>query len=69
MRLSCTFCTINLIILAIFGGIYAFSGFDALTFLCLGNPVAVRCVLAADFVCALFAVYYMLVLKPFKGLK
>lgn len=69
MRLSCIICTLNLITLAIFGGVYAFWGFDLLSFLCLGNATIVRCVLAIDFVSALFALYALIVFKPYRGLK
>lgn len=69
MRLTCIICTVNLIILGICGGIYAFFGFNLLLFLSFNSITAMRCVLAVDFVSALFAVYYLWVLKPFKGLK
>ena len=69
MRLTCTICTIHLIILGICGGVYAFSGFNLLLFTCFNNITAMRCLLAVDFVSALFVIYAMLVFKPFKGLK
>ena len=69
MRLSCTLCAFNLITLGIVGGVYAFFGFDLLSFLCFGNITAVKITLAVDFVSALFLLYAVLVLKPFKGLK
>lgn len=69
MRLSCTVCLLNLIFLGLLGGVYAFSGFDLLTFLCFGNLTAVRCVLAICGVSSLFSLYALLMFKPFKGLK
>lgn len=69
MRLSCNLCLIILIFLAICGGIYAFSGFDLLLFLCFYNTTLCRSLLAIGLVSALFTVYAMLVFKPFKGLK
>lgn len=69
MRLSCLICAINLIILGIFGGVYAFSGFNLLQFLCFNNLTAMRVTLAIDFVSALFLLYAVIVFKPFKGLK
>ena len=58
-----------LIILAIFGGIYAFSGFNALLFLCLNNQMIYRSFLAVNSAAALFTIYSLIVFKPFKGLK
>ncbi len=69
MRLTCTICTIHLIILGICGGVYAFSGFNLLLFMCLNNLTAMRCLLAVDFISALFVIYALLIFKPFKGLK
>ncbi len=69
MRLTCTICTLNLIILGICGGVFAFTGFNLLHFLCFYNTTAMRCFLAVCSVSALFEVYVLLVLKPFKGLK
>ena len=58
-----------LVILAVFGGIYAFSGFNALYFLCMKNDMIYRSFLAVNAVAALFTVYSLIVFKPFKGLK
>ncbi len=58
-----------LVTLAIFGGIYAFTGFNALYFLCLKNDMIYRSFLAVNTVAALFTVYSLIVFKPFKGLK
>lgn len=69
MRLTCIICALNLIYLGICGGVYAFSGFRLLLFLCLNNATVMRCVLAVDFVSALFLIYALLVFRPFKGLK
>lgn len=69
MRLTCTICTLNLIILGICGGVFAFSGFNLLLFMCFYNVMAMRSFLAVGFVSALFIVYAMLVFKPYKGLK
>lgn len=69
MRLTCIICTLNLIILGICGGVFAFSGFNLLLFMCFYNLTAMRCFLAVGFVSALFNVYAMLVFKPYKGLK
>ena len=69
MRLTCIICMLNLIILGICGGVFAFTGFNLLYFLCFYNATAMRCFLAVCSVCALFAAYVLIVLKPFKGLK
>ena len=58
-----------LITLAIFGGIYAFSGFNALYFLCMKNDMVYRSYLAVNSVAALFTVYTLFTFKPFRGLK
>lgn len=62
-------CTVNLVILGIFGGVFAFTGFNLLQFVCFNNPVAMRTFLAICAVSALFDVYALLVFRPFKGLK
>lgn len=67
--MTCEICILNLIFLGICGGVFAFSGFNLLLFLCLNSTVALRCVLAVDFVSALFTVYALLAFRPFKGLK
>ena len=69
MRLTCIICTLNLIILGICGGVFAFSGFNLLFAMCFYNLTAMRCFLAVASVSALFEVYALLVFKPFKGLK
>lgn len=69
MRLTCIICTLNLIILGICGGVFAFSGFNLLPYLFFNNLTAMRCFLAICAVSALFEVYILLVLKPFRGLK
>ncbi len=45
------------------------SGFDLLSFLCFGNTTAVRITLAIDLVSALFMIYALLVLRPYRGYK
>ena len=69
MRLSCIACILNLVILGICGGVYAFAGFDLLSFLCFGNLTAVRVVLGIGFVSAIFCLYALLAFRPFRGLK
>ncbi|MDE7083647.1 MAG: hypothetical protein K2O81_00225 [Clostridia bacterium] len=69
MRLTCLICTLNLVILGICGGVFAFSGFNLLLFMCFYNVTAMRCFLAAAFVSALFVIYSLLIFKPYKGLK
>ncbi len=69
MRLTCILCTLNLIILALCGGVYAFTGFNLLLFLSFNSLTAMRSFLAICAVSALFEIYALLVLKPFKGLK
>ena len=54
MRLSATICLLNLVLLGICGGIYAFSGFNLLYFICFENMTAVRIVLGICFVSAIF---------------
>ncbi len=69
MKATCYLCVANLIILAICGGIFAFTGFDLIKFLSFGNTVIYRSFLANCAVSALFTVYSLIVFKPFKGLK
>lgn len=69
MKLTCYLCVSILVVSAICGGIYAFSGFNVLLFLCLNSSVAYRSFLAVNFVAALFTIYSLIVFKPFKGLK
>ncbi len=69
MRLSCLTCLIILITLGICGGVYAFSGFNLLYFLCFKIDFAYRSFLAVGFVAALYTVYASIAFKPFKGLK
>ena len=69
MRLSCIVCSAMLAFLAACGGVYALTGFDALRFVCFGSRAAARCAAAAGGACALFFVYALCVLKPFRGMK
>ena len=69
MRLSCIICSVILIILGICGGVYAIFGFDLLVFICFYNDLAARTLTALGGVAALFLIYALSVLKPYKGLK
>ena len=69
MKLTSYLCAVNLVILGICGGIYAFSGFDLLRFITFGSDTAYRIFLANCFVSAFFTIYSMIAFKPFKGLK
>ena len=69
MKLTCYLCVSMLIVLAVSGGIYAFTGFNALLFLCFNSLTAYRSVLAVTAVAALFTIYSLIVFKPFRGLK
>ena len=69
MKATCYACVANLIILGIFGGIFAFTGFDVIRFLSFGSETAHRIFYATCAVSALFTVYSLIVFKPFKGLK
>ena len=69
MKMTCYLCVSMLITLGICGGIYAFSGFNALYYLCLKKDVIYRSFLAVSFVASLFTVYALCTFKPFKGLK
>ena len=69
MRLSCNLCTLILVILGICGGVFAFSGFNLLLFLCFGNTYVFRAVLGISAVAALFILYALIIFKPYKGLK
>ncbi|MGN1103728.1 MAG: hypothetical protein ACI4QI_02515 [Candidatus Coproplasma sp.] len=69
MRLTCIYCTVNLILLALFGGVYAFTGYNLLLLFSFNNPIAMRTFLAICAVSALFEIYAMITFKPFKGLK
>lgn len=69
MKLTCILCSLLLAALGIFAGVYAFSGFNLLYFLCFSDGAVYRSFLAVCFVAALFEVYALIVFKPFKGLK
>ncbi|MCD7728366.1 MAG: hypothetical protein LUI60_00410 [Clostridia bacterium] len=69
MRLSAIVCNAILIFICLCGGVYAFSGFNLLAFLCLGNITAVRTVLACGFVAALFDIYALIAFRPYRGIK
>lgn len=69
MKFTCYLCVVNLVILGIFGGVYAFSGFNLLQFLSFGIPSLYRVYLAICGVSALFCIYALITFKPFKGLK
>ena len=69
MRISAAACAVNLIILGICGGVYAFSGFNLLLFLCFYSITADRAVLGICFVSALFMLYAFIAFRPFRGLK
>ena len=69
MKLTCYFCVANLVILGICGGVYAFSGFNLLLFLCFNLTNVYRSLLAVNACAALFTVYSLIAFKPFKGLK
>lgn len=69
MRLSCNLCIIILSFIAFCGGIYAFSGFNLLLFLCFYNAVIYRSILAIGLVAGLFTIYALITFRPFHGLK
>lgn len=57
MRSSVAVCLFILIVSAVFGGIYAFSGFNALYFVCFSSEAVYRSFLAVNFAAALFMLY------------
>lgn len=69
MRLSATVCLLDLIFLCLCGGVYAFTGFNLLKFICFGNITAVRVLLGTGFVSAVFCLYALIAFRPFRGLK
>jgi hypothetical protein len=69
MRLTCTICLINLIILGICSGVTALSGFNLLLFLCFGKVILTSVFGGICGASALFLFYAMIVLKPFERLK
>lgn len=66
MRLTFIICTVNLIILGICGGVFAFTGFNLLLFLSFGSVTAMRSYLAICSISALFLTYALIVLHPMK---
>lgn len=58
-----------LVFVGICGGVYAFTGFNLLMFVCFNSPRIFKSFLAVTGVAALFTVYSLIVFKPFKGLK
>ena len=69
MRMTSVLCVILLITLGICGGVYAFSGFNLLYFLCFKIEVVYRSFLGVCGIAALYTVYALLAFRPFKGLK
>ena len=69
MKFTCYLCVSLLVISAICGGVYAFSGFDVIRYLSFGSDTVYRSFLAVAAIAALFTIYSMIFFKPFKGLK
>ncbi|MCI9407905.1 MAG: hypothetical protein HFK06_06085 [Clostridia bacterium] len=69
MKFTCYLCVSLLVISAICGGVYAFSGFDVIKYLSFGSDSVYRSFLAVTAIAALFTIYSMIFFKPFKGLK
>lgn len=69
MKFTCYLCVSMLIFLGVCGGVYAFTGFNLLLFLCFGQAFIFRATLATASVAALYTVYALIAFKPFKGLK
>ena len=58
-----------LIALGICGGVYAFSGFNLLYFICFKSVTIYRSFLAVCSIASLFTIYALFTFRPFKGLK
>lgn len=69
MRMTSVLCVVLLVALGICGGVYAFSGFNLLYFLCFNTEYIYRSFLAVCGVAALYTVYALFAFKPFRGLK
>ena len=69
MKFTCYLCVAITVIFAICGGVFAFTGFNAIYFACFGNDTVYRSALAVYAVSALFNIYSLIAFKPFKGLK
>ena len=69
MKFTCVLCVAILIALGICGGVYAFSGFNLLFFLCFKTEVVYRSFLAVCSVAALYTIYALFAFRPFRGLK
>ena len=69
MKASAYICSFILIFIALCGGVYAFSGVNALLFLCFNIVTLERVILALGAVSALFMLYAILFFKPFKALR
>ena len=69
MKITCYLCVALLVTLGICAGVYAFSGFNAIYFLCFKKDIIYRSFLAVNFVAALFTLYAIFTFRPFKGLK
>ncbi|MDE5943249.1 MAG: hypothetical protein K2H30_03470 [Clostridia bacterium] len=69
MRQTSLLCVIMLITLGICGGVYAFSGFNLLFFLCFKTEHIYRSFLAVCSVAAIYTIYALFAFKPFRGLK
>lgn len=69
MKMTSYTCLINLIVLGICAAVYAFTGFDLIKFITLGNDILYRSFLGICGVSALYMIYAIFIFKPFKGLK
>lgn len=69
MKFTSYLCVSMLVLLGVCGGVFAFTGFNLLLFLCMNEQFIYRTVLAVSAVAALYTFYAMIAFKPFKGLK
>lgn len=68
MKWTTIICCAYLILFGMITTVYAFSGFSVLSFICMGNAVAVRSLLSLTGVCALWLLFWLIAFRPTKYL-
>lgn len=64
MKWTTLICCSYLIAFGVLAAVYAFTGFSVLSFLCMGNVIAVRALLSLTGVCALWLLFWLIAFRP-----
>lgn len=68
MKITTLVCCSVLILFGLTAAVYAFSGFNTLLFLCMGNVTVYRAILSLAGVCALWLLFWLVAFRPTKFL-